>query len=97
MRLTAAGLVTPTRIKKDRQLASCRLAESSWWCTTMGKGEFGVDSLADSVDQIHARYPALEVVQIRPPWMDEEFEARVRVVDVDDSQDEFLKALRDQP
>jgi hypothetical protein len=52
---------------------------------------------AESPEQIAGRYPELTVVDVRPAWLEDEEERRIREfmsVDIDDSSNEFLATLR---
>ncbi len=52
--------------------------------------------VAQSEEEIRARYPELQVVD-RPPWMSNELmeDLRFRTVDLGDEDDPFLRALRE--
>jgi hypothetical protein len=54
---------------------------------------------ADSEGQIHARYPQLKVMTVRPEWLTPEVDANLRrrmTIDINDSENPFLAALNAQ-
>ena len=55
--------------------------------------------LADSVAQIHLRFPELRVLNDRPSWLTDEVDQRLRermTIDIDDTENPFLAALLQQ-
>jgi hypothetical protein len=55
--------------------------------------------LADSVAQVHQRFPELRIVNDRPSWLTDEEDQRLRermTIDIDDTDNPFLTALLQQ-
>jgi hypothetical protein len=55
--------------------------------------------LADSVAQIHERFPELRIVNDHPSWLTDEEDQRLRermTIDIDDTDNPFLTALLQQ-
>jgi hypothetical protein len=59
-----------------------------------GTGGIWTFITADSAEQIRKELPALEIVYETPGWMTTEELGRLRTLDVDDRDDEFLTELR---
>jgi hypothetical protein len=64
-------------------------------CLDYGKGGVWAFLLAESEEEIRRRLPALIIVHERPPWLDNDEEARIRermTVDIDDASHSLITA-----
>lgn len=69
-------------------------------CLDYGKGGVWAFVLAESEGEIRRRLPALTIVYERPPWLDNDKEARIRermTVDIDDTSHSFIIAASADP
>ena len=59
-----------------------------------GQGDIWTFLLADSEAEIREAYPQLEVVSVPPPWMTSDHLRLIRTVEIKDTDDPFLRAIR---
>ena len=61
-----------------------------------GQGAVWLRIVAESKDDIAGQYPSLHILSKRPAWMTATYESRIRTVNLDDQNDPFLAALRNE-